>query len=77
MYVSTIPRISLLRVIVWAMTCAPDLAAHPAVLPDPDGEGKILYWSCCDRLWYLSPGNDAPHRTYTAWHFAAEALSTP
>ena len=58
------------------MTCDPDLVASPSVILDPDGGGKILYWSCCDRQWYLSPGNDAPHRTYSAWHFAAEALSS-
>lgn len=58
------------------MTCDPDLVAEPAVIFDPEGSGKILSWSCCGRQWYLSPGNEAPHRTYHAWHFAAEALSS-
>lgn len=57
------------------MTCDPDLVANPSVIFDPEGSGKILYWSCCDQQWYLSPGNDAPHRTYQAWHFAAAALA--
>lgn len=59
-----------------SMACDPDLVVEPSVIFDPEGNGKILAWSCCDRLWYLSPGNDAPHRTYTAWHYAAEALSS-
>lgn len=57
------------------MTCDSSLVSNPAVIFDPTGEGKILYWSCCDRQWYLSPADDAPHRTYWAWHEAATALS--
>jgi hypothetical protein len=56
------------------MTCAPDLAANPLTVPDPDG-GTILYWTCCDRQWYLSTRDEAPRNSYTAWHFAAEALA--
>lgn len=57
------------------MTCDPDLVAEPAVILDPESTGKILYWRCCDRQWFLPTRDDAPHRTYQAWHFAAEALA--
>lgn len=59
------------------MTCDPDLVASPSVLDDPETNGQILYWRCCDLMWHLTPAlqQERP-RTYQAWHFAAGVLST-
>ncbi len=57
------------------MTCDPDLAANPTELPDPDGEGVMLYWPCCGRDWFLSPATQRePQLTRADWHNAVEAL---